>query len=584
MNKVTIDIVGDNARLKSVLNKTQSILRKFARRVTQIFVGVGLVILARKFFSLAGAIKDAYVEQLAAEAKLAAIVKATGAAAGFTVSQLKDYADILQSVSGVSDAVVIDTLAIIASFRNIKSDIFKGAAKSSLDLSAALGQDLKSSAIQVGKALNDPIKGMSALQRVGVTFTQSQKDMVAQLIETNQGAKAQQVILDELNQEFGGTAKAVHDATGKYKQYSNRLGDVSEKLVALFAPAFKVAETALSLFTRFLENATTRLEKYRDALKAIGSIVSNKFKASINAAIDVMFVMHELSKQVWDLIFLSVQSSLLKAALSVVTFVEKSKHLLTSVMPAYLIFFGMAFTNVFKGMATLLKDIFINMTINVANFFIFLQNKLSGNAATFRWKGLEDGLKISIGKLPIIADRQVSAVKKVLQASIDATNAELGGKINESFDKGLKRSKAFKDKFSKDLELPEEPVAGPVTPPKLEKKKEPKVSLSIESLDGLHSRILNATSKRRSNQKIVDGLQLIADNQAKAPERAAKAIAANGKVVQMTRDDEMIAALKESKLNPTTFTEMLTALNTLNTTVLAVLAVLALLVEKGHGR
>jgi hypothetical protein len=51
-------------------------------------------------------------------------------------------------------------------------------------MSVALGQDMSASAIQLGKALNDPIKGVTALQKVGVSFTQSQKDQIATLVES----------------------------------------------------------------------------------------------------------------------------------------------------------------------------------------------------------------------------------------------------------------------------------------------------------------------------------------------------------------------------------------------------------------
>ena len=75
-------------------------------------------------------------------------------------------------------------------------------------MSVALDQDMKSSAIQVGKALNDPVKGMTALSRVGVSFTEKQKDMVKHLEKTGHHLEAQKIILHELKKEFGGSAAA----------------------------------------------------------------------------------------------------------------------------------------------------------------------------------------------------------------------------------------------------------------------------------------------------------------------------------------------------------------------------------------
>jgi hypothetical protein len=64
-------------------------------------------------------------------------------------------------------------------------------------------------AIQLGKALNDPTQGVSALSRVGVSFTDVQKDMIKKLQESGDMMGAQRIILGELEKQFGGTAEAV---------------------------------------------------------------------------------------------------------------------------------------------------------------------------------------------------------------------------------------------------------------------------------------------------------------------------------------------------------------------------------------
>jgi hypothetical protein len=94
------------------------------------------------------------------------------------------------------------------------NDIFNRATATVLDMSVALGQDTKNSAIQLGKALNDPVKGVTALQRVGVTFTRGQREQIDAMVKAGNVAGAQKVILAELNKEFGGSAKAQGDALG----------------------------------------------------------------------------------------------------------------------------------------------------------------------------------------------------------------------------------------------------------------------------------------------------------------------------------------------------------------------------------
>jgi hypothetical protein len=170
-----------------------------------------------------------YGEQADAQAKLAGVLKATGNAAGFTAAQLEKEASALQSVTRFGDEAIINMQAILATFREVKGDEFGRATELILDMSSALGTDLKSSAIQVGKALNDPAKGVTALTRSGITFTEQQKDQIKHFQETNQLAKAQTVILDELANQFGGVSRAMAATpTGRIQQLANSWGDVKE--------------------------------------------------------------------------------------------------------------------------------------------------------------------------------------------------------------------------------------------------------------------------------------------------------------------------------------------------------------------
>src|SRR5437899_10345755 len=120
---------------------------------------------------------------------------------------------------------------MLLTFTNIGKNVFPQATKTVLDMSQALGQDAKSSAIQLGKALNDPITGVSALQRVGVTFSQVQKDQIKHFMDTNNIAGAQGVILKELGKEFGGSAVAAGKTFGgQMAILGQRLDDVKQNI------------------------------------------------------------------------------------------------------------------------------------------------------------------------------------------------------------------------------------------------------------------------------------------------------------------------------------------------------------------
>jgi hypothetical protein len=159
------------------------------------------------------------------QAQSEAVIKSTGGAANVSAEQMKTLAEGIQKVSGaqITAAQALDGSNILATFTNIKNaagqnnDMFNQTTKAAADLSLAMHQDMKSSAVQLGKALNDPVRGMTALQRVGVTFTQAQKDHVAGFMKSNNVIGAQKVILAEVNKEFGGTAAAMGNTpAGKF--------------------------------------------------------------------------------------------------------------------------------------------------------------------------------------------------------------------------------------------------------------------------------------------------------------------------------------------------------------------------------
>lgn len=169
-------------------------------------------------WQIAGAVIGKFVsstiEAEQAQAKLNAVLKATGGAAGLSASQLTDLATSLQKVTTYGDEAILGAETLLLTFRNIGGDIIPRATEAVLDLASTLGGDLNGAAIQLGKALNDPIAGVSALGRAGVTFSASQKEMIKNLVEGGEGAKAQALILKELENQLGGTARAARGTLG----------------------------------------------------------------------------------------------------------------------------------------------------------------------------------------------------------------------------------------------------------------------------------------------------------------------------------------------------------------------------------
>jgi hypothetical protein len=190
-------------------------------------------------------------------AQTAAVLKSTHGAAGLTADQFAKLAGQISKTSAVDDDLIQSGENIIATFTQIHGDVFKKTTQAAVDMAAAMNhgevtqEGLQSASIQLGKALNDPVKGLSALQRVGVTFSAQQKDQIANFVKAGQTAKAQGVILAEVNKEFGGSAAA---AVTPAKQLAVTWGNMQEVLGNLLIPAIdrgaKILNTILGVIDR----------------------------------------------------------------------------------------------------------------------------------------------------------------------------------------------------------------------------------------------------------------------------------------------------------------------------------------------
>lgn len=158
-----------------------------------------------------------------------------------------DLADSIQKTTKFADDDVIAASNMMLTFTAIGKDVFPDTIKAALDMSQALGQDVKSSAMQLGKALNSPVEGVSALQRVGVKLTDAQKKQVEAFMKVNDIASAQKVILKELQTEFGGSAEAAGNTfSGKMAILGHAIDDVKQKIGDALLPVLSTMATKLS--------------------------------------------------------------------------------------------------------------------------------------------------------------------------------------------------------------------------------------------------------------------------------------------------------------------------------------------------
>ena len=133
------------------------------------------------------------IEKLNAQTNAA--IASTGSAAGRSIEQINGLNASLEKLTGIEAEVIQEGQNMLLTFTNIKGTQFDEATEAALNLSVALGKDMQSSAMLVGKALNDPIGGISALSRAGIQFSEEQKATIASLVELGDVAGAQTIIL-----------------------------------------------------------------------------------------------------------------------------------------------------------------------------------------------------------------------------------------------------------------------------------------------------------------------------------------------------------------------------------------------------
>jgi phage-related protein len=189
----------------------------------------------------------------ALNAQSASVVKATGAAANVTATQVHNLATSLEGQTSTQAESIQSGANMLLTFKNIRNeagkgnDVFNQSTKTLVDMSRAMGTDPQQAAIQLGKALNDPVKGISALTRVGVTFDAQQKASIKAMVDSGNTMGAQKVILAELNSEFGGSG-AAYRATfpGQVYQMRDAIGDFGEAIATAALPALSLLVGALT--------------------------------------------------------------------------------------------------------------------------------------------------------------------------------------------------------------------------------------------------------------------------------------------------------------------------------------------------
>lgn len=174
-------------------------------------------------------------------------------------NRLKEYASQVQETTAIDDEQVKAVQAKLLTFKEVgvTADEMGGAMDratlAAIDLAAAGFGTAETNATQLGKALQDPIKGLNSLSRAGVTFTEQEKEKIKALVESGDLLSAQNIILSAIETQVGGTAEATATGSAKMKV---AFGELTEQIGMALLPVFDALVPVVTGLVNFMRENT----------------------------------------------------------------------------------------------------------------------------------------------------------------------------------------------------------------------------------------------------------------------------------------------------------------------------------------
>jgi hypothetical protein len=197
---------------------------------------------------------------------LKAVIKSSGAEAWTTASQLNQLAREQSNITGKTRDEITQMQSVLLGFRNVTKDVFGDATQAAIAMSAVMGGDLRGAANALGKALDVPSQGLTALTRQGFRFTEQQKAMVVELEKAGKLQEAQRIILGEVEAAFSGAANSTNSAIKAQVAFNNAVTDFQTNIGKKMSGFFEVWNKGWSTFFSGLNTAMEANEGYKEDL------------------------------------------------------------------------------------------------------------------------------------------------------------------------------------------------------------------------------------------------------------------------------------------------------------------------------
>lgn len=257
---VIVRFIGDTTKVRDEVSKVEGTGTRIKSWAKGVGSAVATGFAVAKVAEFGKASVDAAIESEVATNRLAAVFRSMGDTTGTAAKQAEKYAQTLSSKTGIDDELIMSSQALLATFSQVSNEtgrqagIFDRATAAAADLAAAGFGDLDTNAKQLGKALQDPVKGITALAKSGVTFSEAQKKQIAGFVKTGDVLSAQKIVLGEVEHQVKGTAEATATSTDKMNV---AWGNTQEEIGAALLPVLEQLMPILEQVAIFIQQNIT---------------------------------------------------------------------------------------------------------------------------------------------------------------------------------------------------------------------------------------------------------------------------------------------------------------------------------------
>jgi len=336
-------IIKGEDQLKGPLNQASQELNSFgqaasgAGNMLQAALGAAAVaVVIKAVKEVAKAVAECvneFKEQIEVDTKLQAVLKATDQQYKYTAREIKEFANALQSQTRFGDEAIESAAQLLIATKKFSKEGLERTLELSADLAEAMGTDITSAASTLERALIAPGEGLNKLKTIGITFTDAEKNMINELKNAGKEFEAQQVILDKVEDAYGGIAKSIGSIDTSYlDKIKSVWGDLKQDLGNVFTntlgPVFKWIYETLSWLQRLANQAAEKsnLKKYMNA-GDVTSIANNYTAEYLNEQLSKTFKDYNkaitLLMEDYADVFLDVEE---KLHINVEEFLEKSQE------------------------------------------------------------------------------------------------------------------------------------------------------------------------------------------------------------------------------------------------------------------